>query len=238
MFDLDDVKSAMAFGAHPDDEILGPGGTLHRLSEKGAEVYVVTFTCGATATNAPGRDQELADKRVEEAKKTDHILGVSKRMILDIPGQEVYNAVTGSNKLHHDLIRLIRTYRPQVLFTHSADNHRDHAAINMISSQSAFQASESILGHLGEPCPSPLILYYGVELDVPEPNIIIEIGPMDLDAKRDAMKAQLSQQRTDYLSRLLQNIDSRAKLYGARLGNGKLAEPFRIEYKSPLVVPY
>ena len=47
---LNDWKRVLVFGAHIDDEIVGPGGTIARLSKAGAQVWVVTFTGGAIDT--------------------------------------------------------------------------------------------------------------------------------------------------------------------------------------------
>ena len=39
IFNFDKVERILVLGAHPDDEIIGPGGTIHRFSRKGKQVY-------------------------------------------------------------------------------------------------------------------------------------------------------------------------------------------------------
>jgi LmbE family N-acetylglucosaminyl deacetylase len=234
---LDGIERVLIFGAHPDDEIIGPGGSAHRFSSQCKEVYVATFTCGGTAANSPEEMQRMIEKRKTEMQETDKVLGITKREVLGIASQQVYGAVYGDNKLHHELIRLIRQYRPHILFTHSSDNHRDHNGIAAITRESAFQASESILGNLGEPWLIPVLLYYSVEQELPTSNVIIEIGKTDLDAKLAAMATQISQTRGDYLRHFQEMMAGRAQLWGAKLfGAGKYAEPFYLEQSRPLLV--
>ncbi len=235
VLDLGGVERVMVFGAHPDDEIIGSGGLIHRLNREGKEVHVVTFTCGETAARADGEMEAMAARRKTEMRQADEQLGVSCRHILAIASQHVYQAVFQDNTLHHDLIRLLRQVRPQMLLTHAADNHRDHCAIATISPQAAFQAAEGILESLGEPWRTELVLYYGVESEPDEPNMVAEISPKDLEAKLAALRAQLSQMRSGYLERLEWMVRSRAELWGARCGGaGDYAEAFHLDSSHPL----
>lgn len=252
VFNLDDVQNIMVFGAHPDDEIIGPGGVIHNLSTQGKQVYVVTFTDGGTASNSFEGIEAMVNARKKEMARTDKILGINKREFLQIPSQQVYAAVYGQLKvagpkdiskdghmtLHHRLIHLIRKYQPQVLFTHSKDNHRDHCGIEQITPQSVFQASESILEQLGNPWNTPILLYYSVETGLQGshvPNVIIEIEKSDLDAKLDAMATQISQTREDYLQHFKEMMTGRAALWGAELfGAGRYAEPFHLNDHTPI----
>lgn len=252
IFNLNSVERVMVFGAHPDDEIIGPGGSIHNLSARGKEVYVVTFTGGGTAANSAEEMAAMVQVRQREMAECDRILGVTKREFLQIPSQQVYAGVysnlrvadqyavakDGGLTLHHTLIHLIRKYQPQLLFSHTPDNHRDHCGIANITSQSAFQASESILEHLGAPWSIPLVLSYSVEKELQGeyvPNIVLEIGKEDLDAKLDAMKTQVSQTRGDYLGHFLQMIEGRSGLWGAKhFGYGRYAEPFHMNDDAPI----
>jgi len=135
------------------------------------------------------------------------------------------------------LIKLIREYKPELIFTHSRDNHRDHNAVYTITREAVFQASESILGYLGKPWPTAPIFYYGVEQELTEPNIVIQISREDLETKISALEAQLSQARKDYLKHFKQMIIARSQLWGAKFfGADKLAEPFYVNYRSPILI--
>ncbi len=233
--DIGTIERAMVFGAHPDDEIIGPGGTLHRLAALGKETCVVTFTCGGTAANSPEEVEAMIALRKEEMTAADKLLGVTHREVLGIPSQGVYGAVYTDNALHRTLLGILRKYRPQVLFSHARDNHRDHNAINTITNESVFQATEHIALDLGEPWTVPTVLYYGAELEPPTVNAVIEISAADLAAKQEALRTQISQTREGFLERLEQIMRARAELWGAKAyGAGHFAEGFHLDPVLPI----
>jgi LmbE family N-acetylglucosaminyl deacetylase len=244
------IKRAMVFGAHADDDIIGCGGTLHSLASNRVETRVVTFTGGETAANRPDEMPAMLKRRIREMQSSDKILKVAGRESLRIPTQQVYGAVYGGKMvfdenspkqqltLHQKLIKLIRHYRPGIIFTHSPDNHRDHCAVALITPQAVFQASESILGHLGKPWNTPLVLYYCIEGELQgdySPNFVREIKKKDLEAKLAAMRTQESQTRGTYLQHFEEMIRARAQLWGAKsFGAGRYAEPFHLSDKTPI----
>ena len=61
MIDLDKIKRVLVFCAHPDDEILGCGGTIARLANKGAQVYTLLLGQGIAA-----RHESLDKKESQE----------------------------------------------------------------------------------------------------------------------------------------------------------------------------
>ena len=54
MFQLDFMKT-LVIAPHPDDEVFGCGGLLHRLKAAGGEVYVLYMTVGTAADFSPAR---------------------------------------------------------------------------------------------------------------------------------------------------------------------------------------
>lgn len=109
--------------AHPDDEVLGCGGSLSRLAREGASLHVLIMASGLTSR---GSTEEQALKILkEEAKKAAVILGVSSIEFLDFPD----NAMDSCPLL--DIIKPIETYLakidPDMIFTHhSSDINIDH----------------------------------------------------------------------------------------------------------------
>lgn len=236
-FKLEDIQRAMVFAAHPDDEIIGLGGVIHRLTSLGKDICVVGLTYGETSAEPGLSIEEMKARRLAELRESDAILGITNRVPPEVPGQQVYAAVYADNTLHHRLIQIIRSFKPEILFTHSPDNHRDHNGLYAISRESAFQSSERILLGLGEPCPAPTILYYSIEQPLPEVNTIIEIHKPDLDAKMQAIEKHVTQQRDGYLERFKVMIRSRAEFWGAKqFGRGCYAEPYFVDRNAPMVI--
>ena len=77
---------------HPDDEILGPGGTVARLVALGAEHIVVAVTDGEASH--PGRADELRRARALESRQSAKILGTTPalRYRLGLPDGRVQAA--------------------------------------------------------------------------------------------------------------------------------------------------
>ena len=53
-------KKVLVFAAHPDDELLGLGGTLIKHVSQGDHVSVVVFTTGVTSRNKKNQDIQIA----------------------------------------------------------------------------------------------------------------------------------------------------------------------------------
>ena len=51
-------KNLVVFAAHPDDEVLGCGGTIKKLSKK-FNVIVVFFTTGITSRSLKNEKKEI-----------------------------------------------------------------------------------------------------------------------------------------------------------------------------------
>jgi len=60
--------------AHPDDEAMGPAGTLLLETRSGAELHLVTFTSGQGGMN-PDNVEDLGKERLEEWHKSGQLLG-------------------------------------------------------------------------------------------------------------------------------------------------------------------
>lgn len=110
------MKRILVVAAHPDDEILGCGGTIRKFIKSGCEVI--------TAIVAKGRPSE--QRRITKfAKLANTQLGIKKLIFLNYPNLklETYPLHTIVEKL----ARIIETYEPEVVLTHHAgDINRDH----------------------------------------------------------------------------------------------------------------
>ncbi|MBU0981409.1 PIG-L family deacetylase, partial [Patescibacteria group bacterium] len=74
--------SILVVAAHPDDEVLGCGGTIARLAALGAQIHILILGEGKTA-RGEGPEEQAALR--QEIQKAHQILGVKKTHLRDFP---------------------------------------------------------------------------------------------------------------------------------------------------------
>ncbi len=124
--------TVMVCAAHPDDEVIGVGGTIAKLSMEGEDVITVLFSYG---DKFPFWEKPLKvrKKRMEEFKKCEKILGVKDTYLMGYHDLEIHEKKEEAIKR---LIHLIRKYKPTRIFTHTkTDGHPDHRAVYEITTE-------------------------------------------------------------------------------------------------------
>jgi N-acetylglucosamine malate deacetylase 1 len=120
------MSRVLVLAAHPDDEILGMGGTIavHAVT-RGDDVRIVCVTDGSS-TQYPG-DAALRERKNEEAKRAARELGVEDYVHLDLPDMRL------DTLAHVDVNRVVeeqvRSCGAEVVYTPHPDVNRDHAAL-------------------------------------------------------------------------------------------------------------
>ncbi len=210
---------ALVFAAHPDDEIIGLGGTIARLADEGCQVTVVTLTAGETAYTRAEDRERMGDIRTAEAAAADRILGIHRRIILGRPTQ----GVTNDRETYQACVRIIREVRPDVIFTHwSEDKHRDHRAISEMTAEARWKASEPVLADVGSPWYCEYLFFYEVLELFPHPSLVIDVSAT-FERKLEAMRTQASQM--DVLPGIMRYLDGLGKVRGYARGT-EYAEAF------------
>lgn len=226
MFDFDKIKRALVFCAHPDDEIIGVGGTIKKMRMKSIEVGVITFTLGGTSYSDISMKSEMEKIRETESIIAGKMLDLSFREVLGIPTQGVYNTKENFQKC----TQLIRKYRPDVIFTHwTEDKHRDHRSISQLVDEARWKAWENVLVDLGEPYYTPLLLYFETFDLFTHPSIVIDITDT-MEFKIKAMETQKSQ--FALLPGIFEYINGLAKVRGY-LRESLYAEAFMVSNLFP-----
>jgi N-acetylglucosamine malate deacetylase 1 len=82
---LNSVQRALVIAPHPDDEVLGCGGTIARLAAAGREVHVAIVTTG----RPPRVPQALVDRVRDEIAAAHDVLGVRQSHFLGFPAAEL-----------------------------------------------------------------------------------------------------------------------------------------------------
>ena len=70
--------NVLIIAPHPDDEVLGCGGTIAKYSQRGDHITV----CYATKAYTPDWSEEYLIKKENEIEISNSILGISKRIDL------------------------------------------------------------------------------------------------------------------------------------------------------------
>jgi LmbE family N-acetylglucosaminyl deacetylase len=208
---IEHFKRVLVFGAHPDDEIVGCGGTIARLAQAGSDVSVVTFTGGGTSGAELSDESDVEKLRANEAARADEILGVRERQFLGIATQSLNH----DRATHQATMRAIRAFQPDLILTHFRDRHKDHTAAFHIVPSAAWQASEEILmEECGPPHFTPQVWFYEIVLGFSNYSYAVDITAT-FDKKVAAMRTQLSQTRTGHMENTLRLMEGRAMARGA-----------------------
>ena len=113
----------LVFAPHPDDEVLGCGGTLALLRQKNCAIKVIFVTDGA---GAGALNADAPSIRRKEAVASLSVLGIDDLGFLDEPDGSFCNSSAFESKVH----TLLQQFNPDWVFLPSMlDYHRDHVAV-------------------------------------------------------------------------------------------------------------
>ncbi len=128
-------NSVLVVSAHPDDPDFGAGGTIAKLAKNGSRVVYAIVTDGSQGGEDPKqKDSELVALREKEQKAAAKVLGVKKVEFLGYKDGHL----SPDLKLRHDIVRMIRKYKPELVITHipgrvldapMGASHPDHLAV-------------------------------------------------------------------------------------------------------------
>jgi N-acetylglucosamine malate deacetylase 1 len=119
------MTRVLVVAAHPDDEVLGMGGTIALHTSRGDEVRVLVVTDGSS-TQYPG-DPDTRSRKEEEARRAAAELGVEDYVHLDHPDMRL------DTLQHVEVNRVIEEhvqgFAPAVLYTVQPDVNNDHRVL-------------------------------------------------------------------------------------------------------------
>lgn len=212
--------SVLIVAAHPDDEVLGCGGTIARLANEGRSVHVLLMADGersrASRTEQPV-DASLMVARNAAAQAACGILGCASVEGLVLPD----NRLDGLELL--DVVKKIEgfidRYQPLTVLTHhSGDVNIDHRVVH----EAVIAACRPQPGH-----PVQELLFFEVpsstEWRPPGsaepflPNFFVDISAT-LEIKFAALEAYASELREFPHPRSLRAVEALARWRGATVG--------------------
>lgn len=111
---------ALVIGAHPDDNDFGAAGISALWAKQGKKIAWAVMTNGAEGSEVPALDDTaLMLLREQEQRAACEVLGVQAVEFLRFPDGHLRN----SEEARRAVVRLIRKYRPRVVFTHDPTQH-------------------------------------------------------------------------------------------------------------------
>ena len=120
----------LIFAPHPDDEVLGCGGTMAKYAANGDDVYVCVATCGHPPiyNDDVMKENHWPHTLYPEIEKAHQILGVKDTFYLDLPAADIESVKRYS--LNGELIKMIQTVKPDVVYMpHFGDMQKDHTLL-------------------------------------------------------------------------------------------------------------
>ena len=111
---------AMVIGAHPDDDDFGAAGTSALWAKQGKKIVWVIMTDGTEGSEVPSlADTDLMLAREQEQRLACEVYGIQAVEFLRFSDGHL----TNTEAARKAIVRLIRTYRPRVVFTHDPTTH-------------------------------------------------------------------------------------------------------------------
>jgi len=195
---INNTDKILIIAAHPDDEVLGCGGTIHAIFKKLPNVEITALILSEGLTSRENDFKKFNKADIEDVKNDSinaaKILGIRHSYFEDLPN----NRLDSMDLL--DVVKIIERYvadlQPTIIFTHH------HGDIN-IAHRITFQAVITTCRPL-ESCPVRKLLSFEIpsstEWAFPiykntfSPNVFFEIGD-SIDVKIQAMQAYRSERR-------------------------------------------
>lgn len=210
-----DKSRVLVVAAHPDDEVLGAGGTIKKLSEAGSQVTLLILTDGHGS-------REHGKNRYQALDKSCEILGI----------QNVYTSNFPDNQMDSvpllDVVKFIESkvdFNPDLIFTHHPNCLNIDHSIAFKATTTAFRPQ---YGH-----PQNLYSFY-----IPSstewnplanfnPNTFIDISEQQED-KRNALNCYEDELKSYPHARSIKAIDNLCRHWGNQVGL-EFAEAFVLQ---------
>lgn len=215
------ARRVITFSPHPDDSEVIAGGYLTLMSSKDALVKLVVISDGRFGLPLMSNvtDEEVAQIRRQEQLEAARVLGINDVEFLNYPDTEVPEP----RMLRRDIIRLIRSFGPDVVVTVDPylpyESHPDHVNTGLAVSQAVlFHGVARVMREYTAKTPPP-VLAFGATA---RPNALVCIDDY-MDRKINALRAH----RTQFNDELIEVI----RLLHSKLGevvNCRYAEAFRV----------
>lgn len=205
----------LVISAHPDDEVLGMGGTIKKLSKMKNEIRLCVITEGVTAQYS---DKKMITVRKESCIKSSKVLGISKVYFLNYPDMKLDSIP--NVEINKKLEEIIKKFNPEIVYiTPRNDLNRDHRLVH----ESALVVTRSFTSNVKQ------LYCYELPGFVDEqfaPNVYVNIDS-EFKYKVKALNCYKTEIKNFPHSRSIKSLENLATYRGVQSGMKK-AEAFRL----------
>ena len=216
--------NVLVIAAHPDDEVLGVGGTIARHADEGDSVYVVILAWGI----ASRYEARLVSQQMESINNATKILGIKETILIGFGRRQKRFDELPFIDIIKPIEENIQRFKPDILYTHHrGDTNMDHqiafrATINAARVISPYLVNKILcyetLSSTDQAPPFPEYAFM--------PNVFVNIEKY-LNQKLKAMKCYKFEIRDYPHPRSLESIEFQAKICGHK-ASCKAAEAFML----------
>jgi LmbE family N-acetylglucosaminyl deacetylase len=218
----------LVIAAHPDDEVLGCGGTIARLSQEGHDLYIAILGEGITSRyqQREQAEQALVEELHTRSREVAKMLGAADVFMYDLPDNR-FDTVPLL-----DMVKIIETLvarlSPSVIYTHhGGDLNIDHVLVH----RAVLTATRPIQGQVVQDIYAfevPSSTEWAFQRFEPSfrPNVFVDISAT-LNIKVQALAYYESEVRTFPHPRSPEALYAIAQRWGSVVGCG-CAEAFEL----------
>jgi len=223
------MKKILVVAAHPDDDILGCGGTLNKLRKSGADIHVTFIAEGTTCRYdkcdiLTGEMQKEILIRETSAKAALNLLGIGEPSFHNLPcGRLDQEPIIEINKI---IEKEIKQFQPDTIFTHSykdanSDHRRVVEAIIMATRPGAQNFVEKVYSF------EVLSTTEWRFTDSFRPNIFMRLDKDDVKKKTAAFEKYFSESKIFPFPRSTKGLETLMTMRGMQCG-AESAEAFEV----------
>ena len=220
------MTNIIIIAAHPDDEVLGCGGTISKLSQMN-DIYILILSKGVASRDlSEDKKREEQSRLRNEMSKANKILGAKKVFTEEFP-DNMFDTVPLLN-----IIKTIQKYvemvNPEIVYTHHrGDLNIDHCiTFNAVLTACRPIKGNSVKKIFSFEIPSSTEWNFQAVTTSFNPNVFEEISET-IDKKVEAMSAYENEIRLPPHPRSILKIRSLAETRGAAAGMN-YAEAFEL----------
>ena len=219
----------LVIAAHPDDEVLGMGGTITKYVKNGDSVKIIIMATGIFSRRSSNNtndsvydvDENVLEKMSKQVQnlqkdaiKASKIMGVKDIEFLNFPDNEMDKK--SNLEITKKIEYIISKFKPDIVFTHSQhDVNIDHRIIHDATITATRPTSKiSIKCVYSFEIPSSTEWYFKSPFS---PNVFVDISK-ELPKKIKALEAYKSELRKYPHPRSKEGLESVAKRWGTVSG--------------------